>query len=105
MTTKVIPTSLAIFFGVFAGNFVNAEDETWVEDAKAYISQSTQEDAQDPQGLLQEVQSGGRMWVCFARARNGQTFSARSRNANVARRSAMNRCITRSNGCSLRSCR
>src|SRR5580693_5049918 len=61
-------------------------------DAKAAIAgyESAEESFQD---LVQNVQWGGRTWTCFARSRrSGRTFSGQSRNANTARRIALNRC-------------
>jgi hypothetical protein len=92
------------------------EDDEWGEDAKDYIAQHP--DPDDTDGILQiyeqngnedearlELVQGGRSWTCFARSRGGRVFSGRSVNANKARRIAMNRCISMSNGCSLRKCR
>ena len=61
-------------------------------DAKAAIAgnELAEESFQD---LVQTVQWGGRTWTCFARSRRGgRTFSGQSRNANTARRIALNRC-------------
>ena len=79
----------------------------WEEDAKAFIAQDSEEDADS---LIQTIQwkggSRGRVWTCFARShRSGRTFSGQSTNANTARRIALNRCFSRSNSCSIRSCR
>jgi hypothetical protein len=73
--------------------------------AKAPIAEdeSAEESFQD---LVQTVQWGGRTWTCFARSRRGgRTFSGQSRNANTARRVALNRCRSRSNSCFITRCR
>ena len=74
-------------------------------DAKAAIAgnESAEESFQD---LVQTVQWGGRAWTCFARSRrSGRTFSGQSRNANTARRIALNRCRSRSSSCFITRCR
>jgi hypothetical protein len=74
-------------------------------DAKAAIAgnESAEESFQD---LVQTVQWGGRAWTCFARSRRGgRTFSGQSRNANTARRIALNRCRSRSSSCFITRCR
>jgi hypothetical protein len=74
-------------------------------DAKAAIAgnESAEESFQD---LVQTVQWGGRTWTCFARSRRGgRTFSGQSRNANTARRIALNRCRSRSSSCFITRCR
>ena len=74
-------------------------------DAKAAIvgNDSDEESFQD---LVQTVQWGGRTWTCFARSRrSGRTFSGQSRNANTARRIALNRCWSRSSSCFISRCR
>jgi hypothetical protein len=56
--------------------------------------------------FVHTAQWGGRMWTCVARSRRtGRTFSGQSRNANAARRIALNRCWNRANGCFIASCR
>jgi hypothetical protein len=74
-------------------------------DAKAAIAgnESAEESFQD---LVQTVQWSGRAWTCFARSRRGgRTFSGQSRNANTARRIALNRCRSRSSSCFITRCR
>jgi hypothetical protein len=62
-----------------------------------------QESAED---LVQTVQWGGRVWTCRARnRRSGRTFIGQSRNANTARRIALNRCRSRPGSCVITSCR
>ena len=63
-------------------------------------------DQESDQDLVQTVQWGGRVWTCRARSRrSGRTFIGQSRNANTARRIALNRCWSRSSGCFISSCR
>ena len=74
-------------------------------DAKAAIA-GNGSDEESFQDLVQTVQWGGRMWTCFARSRrSGRTFSGQSRNANTARRIALNRCWNRSSSCFISRCR
>ena len=66
-----------------------------------------QADDDGAQDLVQTVRwGGGRMWTCRARSRrSGRTFIGQSRNANTARRIALNRCRSRSGGCFITGCR
>lgn len=78
----------------------------WESDAKAYIAEN--QESEDADELIQMVQWGGssRVWTCFARnPRSGRTFSGQSRQANNARRIALNRCNHRTSGCRISSCR
>src|ERR1700741_74306 len=71
----------------------------WENDTKATVENEPAED-ESFQDLVQTVQWGGRTWTCFARSRrSGRTFSGQSRNANTARRIALNRCRSRSGSC------
>ena len=75
-------------------------------DVKAAIADNESVDEESFQDLVQTVQWGGRMWTCWARSRrSGRTFSAQSRNANTARRVALNRCRSRSSACFITRCR
>jgi len=75
-------------------------------DAKAAIAAYQSAEEEGFQDLVQTVQWGGRRWTCFARSRrSGRTFSGQSRNANTARRIALNRCRSRSSSCFISSCR
>jgi hypothetical protein len=68
------------------------------------LNESVNEDSF--QDLIQPVQWGGRTWTCWARSRrSGRTFSGSSRNANTARRVALNRCRSRSSACFITRCR
>jgi len=95
MGTPVFAGSAAALSGaVLTGN-----------DATAAVvgNESAEESFQD---LVQPVQWGGRTWTCFARSRrSGRTFSGQSRNANTARRIALNRCWSRSSSCFISRCR
>jgi len=72
--------------------------------AKAVIAED--EWVEEDSFLVQTVQWGGRTWTCFARSRrSGRTFSGQSRNANRARRIALNRCRSRAGGCFITRCR
>jgi len=75
-------------------------------DAKAAIAENESAEEESFQDLVQTVQWGGRTWTCFARShRSGRTFSGQSRNANTARRSALNRCRSRTSSCFITRCR
>jgi hypothetical protein len=76
-------------------------------DAKAAaIAENESTEEEGFQDLVQTVQWGGRTWTCFARSRrSGRTFSGQSRNANTARRIALNRCRSRSSSCFITRCR
>ena len=75
-------------------------------DAKAAIAENEAAEEESFQDLVQTVQWGGRTWTCFARSRRGgRTFSGQSRNANTARRIALNRCRSRSGSCFITRCR
>jgi hypothetical protein len=75
-------------------------------DAKAAIAENEPVEEESFQDLVQPVQWGGRAWTCFARSRrSGRTFSGQSRNANTARRIALNRCRSRSSVCFITRCR
>ena len=74
--------------------------------AKAAIAENASVDEESIQDLIQPVQWGGRTWTCWARSRrSGRTFSGQSRNANTARRIALNRCWSRSSSCFISRCR
>jgi hypothetical protein len=78
----------------------------WENDTKAPIVENESAEEESFQDLVQTVQWGGRTWTCFARSRrSGRTFSGQSRNANTARRIALNRCRSRSGSCFIRFCR
>ena len=83
------------------GTSVFASEES---DAKAFTAVYGAEE-ESVQDFVQTVQWGGRMWTCVARGRSGRTFLGQSRNANAARRIALNRCRDRSSGCFIRNCR
>jgi hypothetical protein len=76
-------------------------------DAKAFTAVYGTADDGSAEDLFQTVQwsGSGRTWTCVARGRGGRTFLGQSRNANTARRIALNRCWSRSSGCVIRSCR
>jgi hypothetical protein len=74
-------------------------------DAKAFTAVYGSAEEESVQDFVQTVQWGGRMWTCVARGRSGRTFLGQSRNANAARRIALNRCRDRSSGCFIRNCR
>lgn len=74
-------------------------------DATAPTAEDESAEEQSFQDLVQTVRWGGRTWTCFARSRGGRTFSGQSRNANTARRIALNRCRSRSRGCFISRCR
>jgi hypothetical protein len=76
-------------------------------DAKALPAVYGTADQENAEDLVQTVQwsGSGRTWTCVARGRGGRTFLGQSRNANTARRIALNRCWNRSSGCVIRSCR
>ena len=77
----------------------------WENVTKAPIENESADD-ESFQDLVQTVQWGGRTWTCFARSRrSGRTFSGQSRNANTARRIALNRCRSRSGSCFISRCR
>ena len=83
------------------GNGVARENDT-----KAPILENESAEEESFQDLVQTVQWGGRTWTCFARSRrSGRTFSGQSRNANTARRIALNRCRSRSGSCFISRCR
>ena len=84
---------------VFAGGDLTEND------AKAFIAVYGSAEEESAQDFVQTVQWGGRLWTCVARSRSGRTFSGQSRNANAARRIALNRCWNRSSGCFIRNCR
>ena len=72
----------------------------------AAIAEDESAEQESFQDFIQTVQWGGRTWTCFARSRrSGRTFSGQSRNANTARRIALNRCRSRSGGCFITRCR
>lgn len=97
MVTPVLADSAAALAaeGVLSGN----------DSTAAVAANSVEEDSF--QDLIVPVQWGGRTWTCWARSRrSGRTFSASSRNANTARRVALNRCRSRSSGaCFITRCR
>ena len=80
---------------VFADSAAALSEATLTgNDAKAAaIAENELAEEESFQDLVQTVQWGGRTWTCFARSRrSGRTFSGQSRNANTARRIALNRC-------------
>jgi hypothetical protein len=114
MVKSLVTVAAALSLTASAQQAYQDEDD-WSEDVKAYIQSHEEQDAysetdyqqlgDNPDAYLEFVRGGGRRWTCFARSRGGKVFSGSSTSANQARRIAMNRCISRSNGCSLRSCR
>jgi hypothetical protein len=91
---------------VFADSAALAEGGRSGNDAKAAVAENASVDEGSLQDLIQPVQWGGRTWTCWARSRrSGRTFSGSSRNANTARRIALNRCRSRSGACFITRCR
>ena len=92
---------------VFADSAAALSEATLTgNDAKAAaIAENESAEEESFQDLVQTVQWGGRTWTCFARSRRSGRFSGQSRNANTARRIALNRCRSRSSGCFITSCR
>ena len=79
---------------VFADSAAALSEATLTgNDAKAAaIAENELAEEESFQDLVQTVQWGGRTWTCFARSRRSGRFSGQSRNANTARRIALNRC-------------
>jgi hypothetical protein len=97
---------LAMGTPVFADEKAASESDLTELDAKAFTTVHESVEEESVRDLVQTVQWGGRMWTCFARSRHsGRTFTGQSRNANTARRIALNRCWSRSSGCFIRNCR
>jgi hypothetical protein len=93
---------------VFADSaMASTESDISANDGNAAIGANEGIAEETFQELIVPVQWGGRTWTCWARSRrSGRTFSGSSRNANIARRVALDRCWSRSPGaCVITRCR